>query len=167
MSQKRNLQEWSLPMVPTINIYKQSTFSTLYFLSYYTIKTVERTVSLNKEYETIKLFSKDDIEMHKQEYYFIYIRLVQVAVKPLTIQGLNNSVLLCLRDCRHLNFKDSLLGSIKSSLYEGPVYFNCHPNFLLSLFDLTLLHVLELNIKTNSYRMMKGVLPLTIVYRIY
>jgi hypothetical protein len=40
----------------------------------------------------------------------------------------NNSVLLCLRDGRHLRFKDSLLGSIESSLYEGPVYFNCHSN---------------------------------------
>jgi hypothetical protein len=73
MNQKRNLQEWSLPMVLTKNIYKQSTFSNLYFLSYYTIKTVERTVYLNKEYETIKLFSKDGIEKHKQKYYFIYI----------------------------------------------------------------------------------------------
>jgi hypothetical protein len=41
---------------------------------------------LNKEYETIKLFSKDSIEKHKEKYYFIHIGLVQVAVKPLTRQ---------------------------------------------------------------------------------
>jgi hypothetical protein len=108
MDQEINLQEWKLPSVPTKNIYKQSTFSNLSFLSDYTIKTVERTVSLNKEYETIKLFSKDSIDQHKQKYSFIHIGLVQVAVKPLTRQGLNNSVLLCLRDGRHLRFKDSL-----------------------------------------------------------
>jgi hypothetical protein len=124
MNQELNLQEWNLHLVPTRNIYKQSTFSNLYFLSDYTIKIVERTFSLNKEYETIKLFSKDNIKKHKQKYYFIHIGLVQVAVKPLTRQGLNNSVLLCLRDGRHLNFRDSLLGSIESSLYEGPVCFN-------------------------------------------
>jgi hypothetical protein len=167
MDQELNLQEWKLPSVPTKNIYKQSTFSNLSFLSDYTIKTVERTVSLNNEYETIKLFSKDSIEKHKEKYSFIHIRLVQVAVKPLTRQGLNNSVLLCLRDDRHLRFKDSLLGSIESSLYKGPVYFNCYPNFSLSLFDPTLLHALELNVKIDGYSMMKNVVPLNIVYRIY
>jgi len=65
MNQELNLQEWNLHLVPTRNIYKQSTFSNLYFLSDYTIKTVERTFSLNKEYETIKLFSKDNIENYK------------------------------------------------------------------------------------------------------
>jgi hypothetical protein len=63
--------------------------------------------------------------------------------------------------------KDSLLGIIESSLYEGHVYFNCHPNFSLSLFDPTLLHALELNIKTYGYNMMKGSQPLAIVYEIY
>jgi hypothetical protein len=92
MDQELNLQEWKLSSVPTKNIYKQSTFSNLSFLLDYTIKTVERTVFLNKEYETIKLFSKDSIEKHKEKYSFIHIGLVQVAVKPLTRQGLNNSV---------------------------------------------------------------------------
>jgi hypothetical protein len=87
-----SLQEWKLPSVPTKNIYKQSTFSNLSFLLDYTIKTVERKVFLNKEYETIKLFSKDSIEKHKEKYSFIHIGLVQVAVKLLTRQGLNNSV---------------------------------------------------------------------------
>jgi hypothetical protein len=72
-----------------------------------------------------------------------------------------------LRDGRHLRFNDFLLGSIESSLYEGPVYFNCYPNFSLSLFDLTLLHALELNVKTDGYSTMKNALPLNIVYRIY
>jgi hypothetical protein len=74
---------------------------------------------------------------------------------------------LALRDARHLNFQDSLLGMIESSLYEGPIYSNCHPNFSLSLYDPTLLHALELNIKTHGYNMMKGAQPLTVVYRIY
>jgi hypothetical protein len=92
MDQELNLQEWKLPFVPTKNIYKHSTFSNLSFLSDYTIKTVERTVSLNKEYETIKLFSKDNFEKHKQKYSFIHIGLVQIAIKPLTRQGLNNII---------------------------------------------------------------------------
>jgi hypothetical protein len=57
MNQEQNLQEWNLPLVPTINICKQSTFSNLSILSDYSIKRVKRTFSLNKEYETIKFFS--------------------------------------------------------------------------------------------------------------
>jgi hypothetical protein len=65
---------------------------------------------------------------------------------------LNRSVLLCLRDRRHIDFQDSLLRMVKSSLYEGPIYFNCHPNYSLSLYDPTLLHALELNCLTLVYR---------------
>jgi hypothetical protein len=73
---------------------------------------------LNNEYEIVKLFSKESMEKHRQKYSFIYIGLVQVAVKQLTRKGLNTSVLLCLRDERHFNFQDSLLGMGESSLYE-------------------------------------------------
>jgi hypothetical protein len=76
---------------------------------------------------------------------------------------LNTSVLLRLRDRRHLDFQDSLLGMVESSLYEEPIYFNCHPNYSLSLYDPTLLHVLELNIKTHGYKMMKGAQALTCI----
>jgi hypothetical protein len=50
---------------------------------------------------------------------------------------------------------------------KASVFINCHPNFSLSLFDPTILHALELNVKTDDYSMMKGALPLNIVYRIY
>jgi hypothetical protein len=42
-----------------------------------------------------------------------------------------------------LIFKIFLLGMVESSLYEGPIYFNYHPNYSLSLYDPTLLHALE------------------------
>jgi hypothetical protein len=44
-----------------------------------------------------------------------------------------------------------LLGMVESSLYQGPIYFNCYLNFAISL----------------NYNMLKGVQPLVIVYRIY
>ena len=44
-----------------------------------------------------------------------------------------------------------LLGMVESSLYQGSIYFNCNPNFAVSL----------------SYNMLKGAQPLVIVYRIY
>ena len=133
----------------------------------YTIKTVERTYSLFDEYETIQLFLADSINRHKEKYVFLHVGLVHVAVKPLTREALNTSVLLCLRDDRHLRFNDSLLGMMETSLHNGPVYFNCYPNFALSLSDRNIMDALTLNIKTDGYYMKEGLEPLAIIYRIY
>jgi hypothetical protein len=96
VSPKNNLQNWKLPLVPQNKIYKITTFSNITFLSNYTIKTVERTYSLKQNFETIQLLSRQEID----NFSFIHIGLVQVAVKPLTRQGLNTSVFLGLRDGR-------------------------------------------------------------------
>ena len=160
----KNLKDWKMPSVPVNQIYKQSIFSKFSIKSDYKIKTFERAFSLENENESIQLF--DEELMDKQwKYSFIHIGLVQVAVKPLIRQGLNTSVSLCLRDGRHLNFDDSLLGMIETSLYEDPIYFNCFPNYCLSMSDPNLLHGLELDIKINN-NMRRGSQPSTIVYRI-
>jgi hypothetical protein len=56
---------------------------------------------------------------------------------------------------------------VKSSLFQGPIYFNCYPNLAVSLTDETVLQTLELNIETSGYNMLEGAQPLVIVYRIY
>ena len=93
--------------------------------------------------------------------------MVQVAVKPLTREALNTSVLLCLRDDRHLRFNDSLLGMMETSLHNGPVYFNCYPNFALSLSDRNIMDALILNVKIDGYYIKEGSESLAIIYRIY
>ena len=90
-----------------------------------------------------------------------------MAIKPLTREALNTSILLCLRDDRHLRFNDSLLGMMETSLHNGPLYFNCYPNFALSLSDRNIMDALTLNIKTGGYYMKEGAEPLAIIYRIY
>lgn len=54
---------------------------------------------------------------------------------------------------------------IETSLYEDPIYFNCFPNYCLSMSDRHLLRGLELDIKVNN-NLRTGSQPLTIVYRI-
>ena len=56
---------------------------------------------------------------------------------------------------------------MEPSLHKGPVYFNCYPNFALSLFDRNIMDALTLNLKTNVYYMKEGSEPLAIIYRIY
>jgi hypothetical protein len=167
VSAEKNWQDWKLPLVPQDKIYKKTTFSKLSFLSNYTIKTVERTFSLKQSFETIQLLSRQEIDKNINNFAFIHIGLVQVAVKPLTRQGLNTSVFLGLRDGRFTVYQDALLGMVESSLYNGPIYFDCYPNFAVSLKDKTVSKTLELDVETYGYNMHEGAQPLVIVYRIY
>jgi hypothetical protein len=167
VSAEKNWQDWKLPLVPQNKIYKKTTFSNLTFLSNYTIKTVERTYSSKQSFETIQLLSRQEIDKNINNFSFIHFGLVQVAVKPLTRQGLNTSVFLGLRDGRFKIYQDALLGMVESSLYKGPIYFNCYPNFAISLTNKTVLQSLELDVETSGYNMLEGAQPLVIVYKIY
>ena len=93
--------------------------------------------------------------------------MVQVAIKPLTRKGINASVLMCLRDARFKNFKDSILGMITASLYDGPIYFNCYPDLTLALDYPNLVKALTLNIASSGYIMEEGSKPFALIYHIY
>lgn len=76
----------------------------------------------------------------------MYIRLLQIPIKPLTKEGFNTSTHVALRDCMHLNYTDSLLGLIETNLANGSVYFNCLPDFTISLLDPRIMKILTLEI---------------------
>ena len=79
--------------------------------------------------QQIRLFTPQIIEEFATTHQYMHIGLIQIAVKPLTRKGLNTSILACLRDQRHNDFEDSLLGIVETSLTNGPIYFDCFPNF--------------------------------------
>ena len=72
----------------------------MFSTSDYTIKIEEQTIALDANHEEIKLLSKKTIEKYKEKYNYIHFRLVQIAAKPLTREGLDTSLLLYLRDSR-------------------------------------------------------------------
>ncbi|KAL8503307.1 hypothetical protein ACS0TY_022155 [Phlomoides rotata] len=98
---------------------------------------------------------------------FLNICLVQISFRPLTLEGLPERFLATLRDGRNLNWKQSLTGIIKSSLANGPIYFDVYPNLCLSLYDINILEALTLNIKTHGYNYTPGTEVICIYYRIY
>ena len=114
------------------------------------------------------MFSKRNIdEFIAKKFSYLGIGLVQVAIKPLTRNDINASVLMCLRDARFKNFKDSILGMITASLYNGPIYFNCYPDLTLALDDPNIVKALTLNIASSGYHMEEGSKPFALIYRIY
>ena len=63
------------------------------------------------------------IERYKRDYNFIHFGMIQVAAKPLIRIGLNISIVICLRDNKHLDYRDSIIGAVQAGLNDGPVYF--------------------------------------------
>lgn len=122
---------------------------------------------MNEDDMTVQLITPQDINRYKHIYNYLHIGLVQIAFKPLTLQGLPESFLAVLRDARNKNWKQSLMGIIESSLSHGPVYFNVYPNLQLSLSDRNIFQALTLNVKTHGYNYLPGSEVICICYRIY
>ncbi|KAK9724018.1 hypothetical protein RND81_05G042000 [Saponaria officinalis] len=134
------LNKWTIPKVNTKTIYQLGTFERLGLKQ--VVKTTEESISLNNTEMVLQLLNKYDLEPYrKAEHKFIHIGLVQVAFKPLTMEGLPET--------------------------HGPVYFDVYPNLTLSLSDDNILDALTLNVKTHGYNYAQGSEVICICYRIY
>ncbi|KAL0723058.1 hypothetical protein Bca4012_037657 [Brassica carinata] len=74
---------------------------------------------------------------------------------------------MLLRDKTLLKFEDSLLGAVQSNLCNGAVYFNCAPNFQVSLHDPTILNTLTLNVHLPEIKFQNERHGYLLLYRIY
>ena len=95
-----DFQKWNIPKVNTKSIYKTSWAKNTTF-SQYRVINVEQTFSISKTHEKCCLFSKRNInDFLAKKFSYLHIGLVQVAIKPLTRNVINSSILMCLRDTR-------------------------------------------------------------------
>ena len=163
-----DFSKWNIPKVDTKTIYKTSLVESTFY-SAYRARTVEQIFSISKVHEKYCLFTKRNINefLTAKKFSYLHIGMVQVAIKPLTRKGINASVLMCLRDARFEIFKDSILGMITTSMYDGPIYFNCYPDLTLALDDPNIVKALTLNIASSGYHMEEGSKPFALIYRIY
>ena len=114
------------------------------------------------------LISMSYLQKHRERgFKYIHIGLVQVGIKPLTKEGLNASILVVLSDNRFINFQDSLISSVESSLCSGPISFNCFSNFTISLNDQNILKSLVLQINNHNYKMLAGSIPIALVFKVH
>ncbi|XP_061366617.1 uncharacterized protein LOC133309804 [Gastrolobium bilobum] len=156
------LQNWSLPKIKSNQVYKTSIFE---LKRDYSINTVEKHVEVQYSYESIAIMNSDLVAQHRRNYYYLHFGLIQVAVKPLSRLRLNFPVLICLRDKRHTNFHDSVIAVLESNLQNGPAYFNCYPNYEISLGDPWSARCLDLDIKIPSENFVDRTLPISVTYR--
>ena len=115
------------------------------------------SISLEQDDQVITLLDNKSIEKHKKDgYNFIHFGMIQVVAKPLTRLGLNTSIVMCLRDNRHIDYWDSIIGGVKAGLNDDPVYFQCFPNFIVKLRDANILDFVVLHIKTHGFNIKLG-----------
>ncbi|CAN4096990.1 unnamed protein product [Withania somnifera] len=161
---EQTLQNRNIPKEKFQPIYDIGNFS---FIKSYNIKTCESTIAINRSTETIRLLNFRDIHRYQKDYKFLHIGLIQVAVKPLFRLGLDTPICLLLRDSRHLNFDDSLLGVLQSNLANGPIYFNCYPNYSVALNDQNIMDTLTLNVKVKNLNSKVNTQEIAIIYGVY
>ncbi|KAG5142871.1 hypothetical protein JHK82_018566 [Glycine max] len=162
----QNMDDWNIPEIPQDQLYVPETIKDKHNFDYI-IKTVENNIPLGQDIgEEFHLLSKNSIYEHSRKYKYLHIGCVQVAIKPLIDMGIDATVLMCLRDIRHNKFEDSLIGTVETSLGQGPVYFNCYPTKTVSLMDKNILDSLFLNIHFHGLDMKEGSIPTALIYRI-
>ncbi|WMV58309.1 hypothetical protein MTR67_051694 [Solanum verrucosum] len=159
------LNKWTIPKVNIKTIYDYGWFDKV--SNKQLIKITEQSLALNSFEQTICLLNKRDINLYRSKYKFLHIGMVQIAFKPLTFKGLPETFLAALRDARNLNFQQSLMGLIESTVAYGPVYYNAQPNLQLSMTDSNILDALTLNVKTYGYNYAAGSELICLSYRIY
>ena len=124
------------------------------------------SVSLEQDDQVIRLLDSDSIKKHKKDgCYFIHFGMIQVAAKPLTRLGLNIAIVMCLRDNRHLDYRDSIIGAVQAGLNDGPIYFQCFPNFTVRLRDAHILDSVVLHVKTHDFNFKPRNNPVSIITR--
>ena len=155
--------------MPKQNIKELYKIGTFEFKKDYRIKISENAHSIGSETETIELLDLKDLEqIQKEKFKILHIGAIQVAVKPLTRLGLDKPICICLRDARHNQFQDALLGLMQANTSFGPVYFTCYPNLELDCMNDKSIHkALTLNIQTQNYDMDPRSRNILIVYRVY
>jgi len=117
--------------------------------------------------QTIGMIKSNSIESHlKANYHFMHVCLVQVTIKPLLKTGVNAPIYLALRDKRLRHYKSSLLAIIQTNVCQGPIFFNCYPNFMVDLTCPMTTEALKLDVHVQGDEFL-DFKNFVVVYRVY
>lgn len=75
---EQDLHKWSIPKMNPTKVYNKGILA---FRQICIIKTLEKSISISNNIESIKLLTNQVIEELHQEYKYIHLGLIQVAIK--------------------------------------------------------------------------------------
>ncbi|KAK3221809.1 hypothetical protein Dsin_008834 [Dipteronia sinensis] len=163
----KDLNNWQLPDIQKSSIYKKKNI--LDFRTLLGQKTKEINVKFQHNTFSANLLNKNSLNHYcKIGYNDLHIGSVQIGIKPLSKIGLNNSLLVVLRDKRITDYKESILGMAETTLTYRPIDFQCYPNFTIALnTDEHKEKCLVIDIQTHNYKFIERSSPYKLVYLVH
>ena len=133
----------------------------------YTIRTIKQRLDiyLEKDEEEFNILSKKFVLKRNNKYNFLHKGSIQVAAKLIHKLGLNNAILMALRDNWYNKFYKSILGIVETRLSQGPIWFNCFLDITINLRESYEGLILVLNTKLYRYDMKPIINSVTIIFR--
>ena len=140
---------WKFPSINASDVY--SDLSSFHLIAA-TRLSVKETISQIQEnsdcVQSIPLLDpkilQEKAKMIKTQY--LHLGCIRVGINALIHRGLETFVLATVRDLTHNKYTDSLIGGIVAPLLNGPVYFDCYPNFSVYVFDEHIKYIVQLQI---------------------
>ena len=141
---------WVLPNIKPSEVYNDLGIWHLKAATRITIKETVSSIEENSErVQLIPILNPKELqaEARKLGTQFLHLGCLRVGINALVHPGVDAYVLATVRDLTHNKYTDSLIGGIVAPLSNGPVWFDCYPNFSVSIFDETLVDILQLQIQ--------------------
>jgi hypothetical protein len=147
---------WKLPAISPSRVYNDLSMFHLKAVSRVIVKESVSRIQQNSDVsQTISLINVKEVqaEARKHKTNYLHFGCIRVGINPLVHKGIEAYALCTVRDMTHNKFTDSLIGGIVAPLSNGPVYFDCFPNFSVYTFDDNLGDILKLQIRTTGFDM--------------
>ena len=140
---------WELPQISPSEVYSDLAPFHLIVVSRIRIKESVSQVQENSDsIQTISLLDPKALqaEAKKLKTNYLHLGCIRVGINPLVHKGLHTFVLATVRDMTHNKYTDSIIGGIVAPLSDGPMYFDCYPNFSVYVYDEIIVEILQLQI---------------------
>lgn len=147
---------WILPVISPSQVYKDLNMFHLKAVSRVIVKESVSRIQQNSDVnQTISLINVKEVQNEAKKHETNYLRFgcIRVGISPLVHKGIDAYALCTVRDMTHNKFTNSLIGGIVAPLSNGPIYFDCFPNFSVYTFDDNLRDILKLQIRTTGFDM--------------
>ncbi|KAK9668629.1 hypothetical protein RND81_13G073100 [Saponaria officinalis] len=150
LSAPLDFSNWNIPTENPTQIYH---IGLLEFKTTFSIRTHKETRSVQSDTETLNLLSHASIQRYIQnKYMFIHFGLVQVPVKPLVHKGIHCPIYMAV---------------VQTNVCNGPVYFNCFPDYTVDLSYPLIQESLILDLHVSENKFKEFAKFFAIVFRIY
>jgi len=146
-------------------------FNMVQIYAYSQFKIIEMVYEVQKndfDHYIIPTLYLDEIkiEVKKFKENFLHLGYIRIGIEPLHKNGIPAFSLIFVLDNRFKKIVHALIGGVQSDLVIGPIWFDCHPNFRISITNPNLKDILQVKVLTKGYDMKPSSENIAIHYKL-